>query len=458
MAKQGGNNMLLEFATRNYKSLTEEVVFRMTPAAKLRDLEYSVLHFKKGNKCIKALSSAVIYGPNASGKTNLIGAMEVFKNIIMRGHIRNVDTNEGSPNIAKSRLELIPNVKNDYDQPVGFRIKFLVNNDIIEYCLELSVGKFLDTKAERKIKSEKLIINDKMIFNRNDTLDIGNINTISKHLVKAFNSKSSELMAKNNLNKQELFLTSMFKAVYSSSLTNAIVDWFENKLVIIYSANTLQTVPMFGEKLKSGSVYINETLNMVMKEFGLTGNALAYSQEEEGKEPEPLSILDIDGEKKLAIPSEIFESFGTIRFMNLFPIIFMAILDGQTVIVDEFDASIHPMALMSLINIFHNDEINKNRAQLVFNTHNPIFLNRNLFRRDEIKFVERDEETGVSKFYSLSDFGTSGSNSVRKTTDYMKNYFVNQYGAIKDVDFSEIFIKALEDGKGDETSNDNEKE
>ena len=61
---------------------------------------------------------------------------------------------------------------------------------------------------------------------------------------------------------------------------------------------------------------------------------------------------------------------------------------GGTLVVDEFDTSIHPMAIMSLVNIFHNDEINVNHAQLVFNTHNPLFLDSNLYRRDEIKFVE----------------------------------------------------------------------
>lgn len=88
--------------------------------------------------------------------------------------------------------------------------------------------------------------------------------------------------------------------------------------------------------------------------------------------------------------------------------------------MDEFDASIHPMALMNIVNIFHNDEVNINHAQLIFNTHNPIFLNSNMFRRDEIKFVERDEETHASTIYALSDFGTAGENGVRKGDDYMK--------------------------------------
>ena len=94
---------------------------------------------------------------------------------------------------------------------------------------------------------------------------------------------------------------------------------------------------------------------------------------------------------------------------------------------------------MNIITIFHNDEINKKKAQLIFNTHNPIFLNANLFRRDEIKFVERDDTTQCSSHYSLSDFETAEKTAVRKTEDYMKNYFISRYGAIKDVDFTSIF-------------------
>ena len=130
----------------------------------------------------------------------------------------------------------------------------------------------------------------------------------------------------------------------------------------------------------------------------------------------------------------LFESYGIVRFVNIFPLVSTALLEGCTLVIDEFDVSIHPMALMSIVNIFHDDEINKNHAQLIFNTHNPIFLNANLYRRDEIKFVERDEETRYSNHYSLSDFGTAGKFGVSKNEDYMKNYFIERYGAINDVD------------------------
>ncbi len=159
------------------------------------------------------------------------------------------------------------------------------------------------------------------------------------------------------------------------------------------------------------------------------------------------------------IPAEFFESYGTFRFINMFPSILSSLQNGSTLVVDEFDASLHPMVLMNIINIFRDDNININKAQLIFNTHNPIFLNSNIFRKDEIKFVEIDDDTNGSIFYSLSDISDIDcSQKPRKRGDYMKNYFMNRYGAIKDIDFSQI-IKSLLTAHEQKTSeNDNRNE
>ena len=98
--------MLLAFSIRNYKSFKNETIFSMTAAPKQKGLDYSVFEKNISGKNHKVLSSAVIYGPNASGKTNLIGAMDVMKELVLRGHIRN--TNEDSLNQAANTLELIP--------------------------------------------------------------------------------------------------------------------------------------------------------------------------------------------------------------------------------------------------------------------------------------------------------------------------------------------------------------
>ena len=195
------------------------------------------------------------------------------------------------------------------------------------------------------------------------------------------------------------------------------------------------------------------TTNEAAKIFGINSNSVAYVANGDDGEAKLCSIFkDKEDENSAkAVWAEVFESYGTIRFINLFPVVLRAIATGGTLVVDEFDASIHPMALMSIINVFHNDDINKKRAQLIFNTHNPIFLNSNIFRRDEIKFVEKNDDSLLSEVYSLSDFGTSGENGVRKGDDYMKNYFISQYGAIKTIDFSPIFeSEVLEEGNDGE--------
>ena len=180
--------------------------------------------------------------------------------------------------------------------------------------------------------------------------------------------------------------------------------------------------------------------------FGLNSNAIGYVVSNDDSEAKLCSILENASTKqKVAIKADIYESYGTLRFVNIFPLVLKAIYTGGTLVIDEFDASIHPMALMSIINIFHDDEINTKQAQLIFDTHNPIFLNSNLFRRDEIKFVERNSDNYTSDLYALSDFGTSGDKGVRKNEDYMKNYFVSQYGAISDIDFSPLFKEGEND-------------
>jgi AAA15 family ATPase/GTPase len=121
--------------------------------------------------------------------------------------------------------------------------------------------------------------------------------------------------------------------------------------------------------------------------------------------------------------------------------LFFAINKGKTIIIDKFDASIHPMALMNIVNIFHNPEINLQGGQLIFATHNPIFLNKHLMRRDEIKFIEYNNEKLTSFIYSLADFKTNGKIGVRNSDDYMKDYFKTKYGAIQLVDLEPLFEK-----------------
>lgn len=436
--------MLLEFTTKNYKSFCGETKFSMLAAPKQKGLDYSLYTAKIGGKFVKGLCSSVIYGPNAAGKTNIIGAMDVFRAIVLRGNIRNSE-DKSSPNNAASDLELIPNNKSTDSQPVEFSADFLENGLRIRYSISADLGTFLDNAYPRRILSETLSVNDNMVFFRNEGLTFGNLSTIKPYLASAIvqNPENTKEIAQNSLSQDELFLVNGFKLILSQTLTKLIIDWFTNKFMVIYRADSMQLVKRFSDPQKK-AVYIEKTTDEAARLFGINSNAVGYVVNDEDAEAKLCSIFEnIENKKNTAMAAEIFESYGTIRFINIFPLVIRAIQTGGTLVVDEFDASIHPMALMSIINVFHNDDLNIHHAQLIFNTHNPIFLNSNLFRRDEIKFVERDDEHHCSTLYALSDFGTTGAKGVRKHEDYMKNYFISQYGAIKDIDFTPLFEEIL---------------
>lgn len=438
--------MLLQFKAENFKSFLDEMDFSMTPAPKQKDLEYSILEHKIGNKTYKGLCSAIIYGPNASGKTDIISAMDVFKEIVLKGNIRNSDELR-SPNISEGKLELIPNNLNRYPKPTKFYIRFVEGELLVEYELKIDLGLFLDRNYQRKIEFESLRINDKTIYERTDRIEFFNLKSIEKYLITEFreNEDSAKAIARNNLNETELFLTNGFKMMFSSKIVSFILEWFEEKFIVIYRADAAEIKSKL-DNTEGGKIFINRTTNDAAKLFGINSNALGYVVPEDGREPQLCSIFKDNG---VAIPAKHFESYGTVRFINIFPLILKALVEGSVLVMDEFDANIHPMALMNIINIFH-DDINKKNAQLIFNTHNPIFLNANIVRRDEIKFVERDDETHLSAHYSLSDFKTSGSNGVRKADDYLKHYFLGRYGAVKDIDFYDLFETLIKDNSSED--------
>ena len=308
---------------------------------------------------------------------------------------------------------------------------------LVQYELKIDLGLFLDKNYQRRIEFESLRINDKTIYERTDKIEFFNLKSIEKYLITEFreNEDSAKAIARNNLNETELFLTNGFKMMFSSKIVSFILEWFEEKFIVIYRGDATEIKRKL-DNTKGGKIFISRTTNDAAKLFGINSNALGYVVPEDGGEPQLCSIFKDSG---VAIPVKYFESYGTVRFINMFPLILKALEEGSVLVLDEFDANIHPMALMNIINIFHDDDINKKNAQLIFNTHNPIFLNANIVRRDEIKFVERDDETHLSTHYSLSDFKTSGSNGVRKADDYLKHYFLGRYGAVKDIDFYDLF-------------------
>ena len=432
--------MLLEFETENYKSFKDRVKFSMVPAPKQKGLDHSILHDKIDKKEYRALSSAVVYGPNAAGKTNIIGAIQTLKTIVLRGNIQNIPAN-GSPNAAEYALELIPNNTLKEKKNVYFSIKFLKNDSVIKYSLLLDLGFFLEKDYKRKIIEESLEVNEKVFFKRiNNTLNFENLTYFDNYFILGFKKdfKALTSILQTSLKEEDLFLMNGFRTIVSLKLAEFITEYFSNDLKTVYRADTVYTAPIF-----DSNTIVDEYLNEAATRFGVNSNKLVFLKNKKADNPPILcSIMP----NKIPIPSEFFESYGTVRFVNLFPLVAETLQTGSTLIIDEFDSSIHPMAIMDIITIFHNNDVNINHAQLIFNTHNPLYLNNNLFRRDEIKFIDRDDETKCSRHYSLSDFGTKGTNA-RKGKDYMNNYFMDEYGAIRDIDFSDLFTEIIKGKK-----------
>lgn len=156
--------MLLSFKAKNYKSFRDEFELSMLRDPKIHQFRYSLIKKQINKKPYNALTTSVIYGPNAAGKTNVIGAMDTFRNIVLRGHIRNVKSE--SPNVAAYSLELISNRFLEELEPVCFAIEFVEEMYKIRYELNLDLGPFLDKQYKRRIQFESLTVNDRVLFER----------------------------------------------------------------------------------------------------------------------------------------------------------------------------------------------------------------------------------------------------------------------------------------------------
>lgn len=123
------------------------------------------------------------------------------------------------------------------------------------------------------------------------------------------------------------------------------------------------------------------------------------------------------------------ESAGTLKMFAIYPDIQRVLKVGSVFFVDELNARLHPLLVRNILLTFLNPNINKNHAQLVFTTHDTWQLSANLLRKDEIWFVDKDDN-GISSLYSLVDFIFEKNNENKKQNNYEKDYLLGKFGAI----------------------------
>ena len=338
-----------------------------------------------------------------------------------------------------------------------FEIDFIYGEKRLEFGFEVQVSTF--KKETRSIVSEFLTYIDKSGQKTNIYTREQNKIKISKDkkalsiiefdekLLKQFEKKINE-----NIDETELFLSRAFKSTISNELADMVLDFFKEELVVVSDFTLKKTNLTFSleDSPKKDFFAWNKILDGFVKnaDFGPQGIAFK-SNKTEDKESSSMELVSIYKyhDENIVIPAELMESRGTLKLVD-FAIPFEKLFkSGGVFVLDEFDAAIHPELIKGILALFNDSELNKAGAQLIFTTHNPIYLNNKIFRRDQIRFVEKDADSYESVIYSLADFGAE---EVRNDHNYLINYFKGNYGALPFIDFSKLLkqngSEEVEDG------------
>ncbi len=395
--------MLIQFNFKNFKSFRDDTSLDMT-ATSITEHPYNLID--TGEE--KYIKTAAIYGANASGKSSVIEAFSFMKSWVVNS-LKNTANKEGIP-IKRFAFDNI-----SLQEPAEFEV-FLKFND-----KEYKYGFSLDDK---KVFEEWLYVKEK---NSKDSY-ISLFERSENHI--NYNSKL--------LKNAENFIPMMEdKTLFLSIISNAkiyyakqVVDWFVLCSVIDYGniifemaltelSSSLIEEKSFENKLVKflNSIDINIEAIEVLKPQNENDKPKIYTKH---------SIKGTDKFYKIPISEE---SSGTQKMFVLFSSLQNSLQIGIPLFIDELDAKLHPLLLRYILTMFHDKNINKNGAQLIYVTHDSYTLTKDVFRRDQIWFVEKDPDS-VSHLYSLAEYKLDGDKKVRKDASYNKDYLLGKYGSV----------------------------
>ncbi|KJS88026.1 MAG: abortive infection protein [Peptococcaceae bacterium BICA1-8] len=427
--------MLINYTFSNFRSFKDKISLSMK-AGTQRTLNENLIR----EDGIRVIPSTVVYGANASGKSNIIMSLAVMEKIILSGSLEfNV------PEL--NNLELYPFAHNGDAKPMLFEIEFTNKGYHLIYGFEVLCTLF--KKGSRRIVSENLSVvigvSEKVKLFERDKDKVSIMKDKKALEVIQFNENllgEFEKKINTNLDDAELFLSRAFKSTISNELAEAVLDFFKNKLIVVSDFTLKKTNLTFSleDKPKKDFLMWNKILDGFVKNADFGPQSIAFkSTKTEDKDSADMELVSIYKNKNQSamIPAELMESRGTLKLLD-FAIPFETIFaSGGVFVLDEFDAAIHPELIKGILALFNDQTVNTNGAQLIFTTHNPIYLNNKIFRRDQIRFVEKDKDTFVSAIYSLADFGSV---DVRNDHNYLINYFKGKYGALPFIDFTKLLI------------------
>lgn len=441
--------MLLELVLKNYKSFYNQTSISLI-ADNAKHEHKERLKKVQNNLDKNVLPSMVIYGGNASGKTSIISALNLIKQIVINGTIKKQINNS---EIAKIDISSFLHEMKKYKEPIHLEIKFKTELNIYNYIIEISANYL---KNMRKIVKEELnIINyikdgssirEKKVNLYTRGEKIISLNTADE-IAKTYNQtalynadiENLEKTLSANLDKEDLFLTTAFKSIINLKIATDVIQWFQNKLITVVDFYNKEPIIKFADEIKDQKIFLASIIDNLIKKTDFGPQRMGYIKDDDSEHYSLCSFYKIKGSGDgIIINSKNIESKGTIKLIDFWITFKKYFNNGGIFVLDEFDSSIHPELVGGIIDLFNNPDINKNNSQLIFNTHNPLFLQKRFFRRDQIMFVEKDSDTYMSSVYKLSDY------NVRNDVNYMKNYFEGNFGALPFIDFETVLNEGNE--------------
>ena len=412
--------MILNLEFNNYRSFKGNCTFTTEPSTSRAKADNVSVVTTSGEGEKRALKISLIYGANASGKTNIIKFMYGLRRWVL-----NIDNRVGDD------IPLYQPFKFDKDSaiaPIGFTLEFIAG--MVRYKYDLNFER-------THILSESLIYYPKgkqtQLFTRTISSDNTETDTI------AFGSSLTGNKP-FDVFKNQLLISKFLKDTPCAPITTAA-----RYLADMVISNGFHEDTILGEdKEMMRWLYSNPGNTDKLSEFlafadtGVSGfelekrsdrfeissyHGLYDNQEKIGKETLPLKE----------------ESFGTRALFFIGCRILQALQTGCPFLIDEMDSGLHSYITKLIVDIFRNKRINKNNAQLIFTTHDVNLLDQNSIRKDQVWFTGKDEY-GVSELFSLSDF-----DDVREDTPFAKWYINNKFGGVPSLRSLEKLF--TEDGK-----------
>ena len=367
-----------------------------------RDSEHPEHLILDGNK--NYLKSAVIYGANASGKSNVLNAFWFMVNYVLTSHNQQVHkTIEGTP------------FKFDRETPArpsNFEVIFTANG--IRYAYGFSV-------TEKAVAEEYLYYypngRQAIIFERKDTTDFRFTVDIDEQ---------NTLKDRTSANKLYLSVASN----WSYAKVIPVLEWFASCRIITKNS-VADAYGIEAEQLKDDD-YRRVIVSMLrVADFGIQSLLMRDSEPIPSKRSDIFTgidavhtVQDAEGNTFSYTLNMTEESDGTNSYFKLIGVVKKVLDQGTLLVADEMDAHLHPLLTKHLVSLFNSAEFNPNNAQLIFTSHNTNLLDLDVLRRDQIWFTEKDEQTAATDLFSLHDF------SIRKDAKVEKGYLIGRYGAI----------------------------